>query len=495
MPNLKKLLSDSVIYGLSSIVGRFLNYLLVPVYTYHISAASGGYGVVTNVYAYTALLLVILTFGMETTFFYYANREGMDRRRVFSTALGAVGSVAAVFLLLVMLFIGPVSAFMGYSDHPEYIRAMAIVVAIDAFQAILFARLRLEGRPWKFFALKIAFILLTVVMTLFIFLVAPHWSHLPWMSWYNEADNVKYIFYINLFCTAIVTLGFFKELKDFRLSDFSVPLLKQMLKYTWPLLLLGIVGNFNQTADKILLPWLLPGEEGRIQLGIYGACVKIAMLMALITQAFRYAYEPFVFGGQKDKKSKETQAQATKYFVMFTLLAFLAVMCYIDVLQYFIGGDYREALPAVPIVMMAEILMGIYFNLSFWYKLNGQTWWGAVMSTIGCAVLVAINVIFVPKIGYMACAWGGLAGYGVCVLLSYFIGQQKYPVPYPVATILGYMALALILYAATVLVHPSSIWLRLGWNTLMMLVYVAAVLYGERHIVSQIINKLMHRKQ
>ncbi len=495
MPNLKKLLSDSVIYGLSSIVGRFLNYLLVPVYTYHISAASGGYGVVTNVYAYTALLLVILTFGMETTFFYYANREGMDRRRVFSTALGAVGSVAAVFLLLVMLFIGPVSAFMGYSDHPEYIRAMAIVVAIDAFQAILFARLRLEGRPWKFFALKIAFILLTVVMTLFIFLVAPHWSHLPWMSWYNEADNVKYIFYINLFCTAIVTLGFFKELKDFRLSDFSVPLLKQMLKYTWPLLLLGIVGNFNQTADKILLPWLLPGEEGRIQLGIYGACVKIAMLMALITQAFRYAYEPFVFGGQKDKKSKETQAQATKYFVMFTLLAFLAVMCYIDVLQYFIGGDYREALPAVPIVMMAEILMGIYFNLSFWYKLNGQTWWGAVMSTIGCAVLVAINVIFVPKIGYMACAWGGLAGYGVCVLLSYFIGQKKYPVPYPVATILGYMALALILYAATVLVHPSSIWLRLGWNTLMMLVYVAAVLYGERHIVSQIINKLMHRKQ
>ncbi len=495
MPNLKKLLSDSVIYGLSSIVGRFLNYLLVPVYTYHISAASGGYGVVTNVYAYTALLLVILTFGMETTFFYYANREGMDRRRVFSTALGAVGSVAAVFLLLVMLFIGPVSAFMGYSDHPEYIRAMAIVVAIDAFQAILFARLRLEGRPWKFFALKIAFILLTVVMTLFIFLVAPHWSHLPWMSWYNEADNVKYIFYINLFCTAIVTLGFFKELKDFRLSDFSVPLLKQMLKYTWPLLLLGIVGNFNQTADKILLPWLLPGEEGRIQLGIYGACVKIAMLMALITQAFRYAYEPFVFGGQKDKKSKETQAQATKYFVMFTLLAFLAVMCYIDVLQYFIGGDYREALPAVPIVMMAEILMGIYFNLSFWYKLNGQTWWGAVMSTIGCAVLVAINVIFVPKIGYMACAWGGLAGYGVCVLLSYFIGQKKYPVPYPVATILGYMALALILYAATVLVHPSSIWLRLGWNTLMMLVYVAAVLYGERHIVSQIINKLTHRKQ
>ena len=495
MPNLKKLLSDSVIYGLSSIVGRFLNYLLFPVYTYHISAASGGYGVVTNVYAYTALLLVILTFGMETTFFYYSNKEGIDRRKVFSTALGAVGSVAALFVALVMLFIGPISGAMGYSDHPEYIRAMACVVAIDAFQAILFARLRQDGRPWKFFGLKMLFIVLSMAMNLFIFLVAPHWSHQPWMWWYDEANNVKYIFYINLFCTAIVTFGFFKELRDFRLSGFDFRLLKQMLRYAWPLLLFGIVGIFNQVADKILLPWLLPGEEGLRQLGIYGACVKLAMIMALITQAFRYAYEPFVFGGQRDKESKETQAQATKYFVMFTLLAFLAVMCYIDVLQYLMGADYREALSAVPIVMMAEILMGIYFNLSFWYKLTGQTWWGAVMSAIGCIALVAVNVVFVPRYGYMACAWGGLVGYGICVLMSYFIGQKKNPVPYPVGTILGYMALALLLYAATVWVHPDALWVRLAWNTLMLLVYIAAVLWGERHLVAEIINKTKHRKQ
>ena len=494
MPNLKKLLSDSVIYGLSSIVGRFLNYLLVPVYTYHMSAASGGYGVVTNVYAYTALLLVILTFGMETTFFYYANREGEERRRVFSTALGAVGTVAALFVTLVMVFIGPISTAMGYPDHPEYIRVMAWVVALDAFQAILFDRLRLEGRPWKFFGLKTAFIVLSVLLTLFIFLVAPHWSHFSWMQWYDEANQVGYIFYINLFCTAVITLGFIRELKDFHLASFNFQLLKRMLKYAWPLLLFGIVGIFNQVADKILLPLLLPGEEGRVQLGIYGACVKIAMLMALITQAFRFAYEPFVFGGQKDKNSNETQAQATKYFILFTLLAFLAVMCYIDLFQYFVGSDYREALPAVPIVMMAEILMGIYFNLSFWYKLSGQTWWGAVMSTIGCVVLVAINIIFVPKVGYMACAWGGLAGYGVCVLLSYFIGQKKNPVPYPVWTILGYMVLAHVLYALTVVVHPEALWLRLVWNTFLLLVYVAAVLYGERHLVAQVIGKLKGKK-
>ena len=493
MANLKKLLSDSVIYGLSSIVGRFLNYLLVPVYTYHISASSGGYGVVTNIYAYTALLLVILTFGMETTFFYYSNKEGVDRRRVFSTALGAVASVALLFVALVMLFIGPVSGAMGYADHPEYLRVMACVVALDAFQAILFARLRQEGRAWKFFALKMAFILLTVVLTLFVFLVAPHWSHQPWMGWYNEADQVGYIFYINLFCTAVVTLGFARELKDFHLSSFNFQLLKRMLRYAWPLLLLGIVGIFNQVADKILLPWLLPGDEGLRQLGVYGACVKIAMLMALITQAFRYAYEPFVFGGQKDKNSKQTQALATKYFVIFTLLAFLTVMCYIDLFQYFVGADYREALPAVPIVMMAEILMGVYFNLSFWYKLSGQTWWGAVMSAAGCAVLVAVNVIFVPRIGYMACAWGGLAGYGVCVLLSYFIGQRKNPVPYPVGTMLIYAALALGLYALTVELRPHALGWRLVLNTVLLAVYLSVVAWNERALLRPIVQKLRKR--
>ena len=445
MASLKKLLSDSVVYGLSSIVGRFLNYLLVPVYTYHISAASGGYGVVTNVYAYTALLLVILTFGMETTYFYYANKKEGSELGVFSTALTAVGTVALTFVVLVMLFISPIASVLGYSDHPEYIRVMACVVALDAFQAILFARLRQKGKAWHFAGLKLGFIVASLALNLFVFVVAPHWADHSWMGWYDAADNVGYIFYINLLCTALVTFGFISELRDFHFSLFNLHLLKQMLKYAWPLLLFGIVGIFNQVADKILLPKLLPGDEGRVQLGLYGACVKIAMIMAIITQAFRYAYEPFVFSGQRDKQSKETQAQATKYFVMFTLLAFLAVMCYMDVFRYLVSPDYWEALPAVPIVMMAEILMGVYFNLSFWYKLTGQTWWGAVMSAIGCAALVAVNIVFVPRIGYMACAWGGLVGYGICVLLSYFIGQRKNPVPYPVWTILGYTVLALAL--------------------------------------------------
>ena len=221
MASLKKLLSDSVVYGLSSIVGRFLNYLLVPVYTYHITAASGGYGVVTNVYAYTALLLVILTFGMETTYFYFANRAGGDERRVYSTALTAVGTVALVFVALVMTFIGPISGVMGYADHPEYLRVMACVVALDAFQAILFARLRQKGKAWHFAGLKLGFIVASLALNLFVFVVAPQWADRAWMGWYNEADNVGYIFYINLLCTALVTLGFVGELRDYRPALFD----------------------------------------------------------------------------------------------------------------------------------------------------------------------------------------------------------------------------------------------------------------------------------
>ena len=475
MASLKKLLSDSVIYGLSSIVGRFLNYLLVPLYTYHISAASGGYGVVTNVYAYTALLLVILTFGMETTFFYFANREGANGKNVFSTALGAVGSVSLVFVLGVLALLGPISGAMGYGSHPEYIAVMAAVVALDAFQAILFARLRYENKAWKFAALKLAFIVGNIGLNLFVFLVAPMLQAKGVIHWYDEQNNVGYIFYINLICTALVTFGFWRELKEFQLSTFNFPLLKKMLRYAWPLLLLGIVGILNQVMDKILFPYLMPGHGGEVQLGIYGACVKIAMIMAMITQAFRYAYEPFVFSNGRDAKSKETQAMVMKYFVMFTLFAFLVVVCYIDLFKYIISSDYWAGLRAVPVVMMAEIMMGIYFNLSFWYKLTAKTWWGAVMSAIGCVVMIAVNVFFVPRIGYMACAWGGLAGYGVCVLLSYFIGQHHYRVPYPVLFIAGWFALALGLFAASTLVKVDDLRFRLAYNTGLLVVYIVVV--------------------
>ena len=500
MSSLKRLASDTVIYGLSSIVGRFLNYLLVPLYTYKIASSSGGYGIVTEMYAYTALLLVILTFGMETTFFYFANRTAPDGRRdysdrVFSTAACAVGSVSVLFLLLLFVFITPISQALGYSAHPEYLTMMGCVVALDAFQAIFFAHLRYKGKPWKFAALKLAFIVGNIALNLFIFLAAPslYMSHPQWMAWYNPQYQVGYIFLVNLICTASVTLGFLPELRLLRHGiDFS--LLKPMLRYTAPLLLLGIVGILNQVADKICFRHLVPADEAEVQLGIYGACVKIAMIMAIITQAFRYAYEPFVFAGSRSKDSKESQALVMKYFLIFAMFAFLAVMAYLDIIKYIISPDYWEGLKAVPIVMMAEIFMSIYFNLSFWYKLVGRNWWGSLFSAIGCAVLIAINIIFVPRYSYMACAWGGVAGYGVCMVLSYLVGRAKSPVPYDMKAIVGYIVLAVGLYVVSIWLKPATLGWELALNTLLLFVYIAVVCHFERNLVRGILDTVKRLK-
>ena len=306
------------------------------------AAESGGYGIVTNLYAYTALLLVILTFGMETTFFRFSNKEGVNPNKAFSTAGLSVGFVSLVFLLLVSIFLQPIAAALDYATHPEFVEIMAIIVAFDAFQAILFARLRYENRPVKFMVLKLSFIIMSLLLNLFIFYLAPYLkAHFPaMMEWYQPSYQVGYIFIANLICTVLVTFGFIPEIKKLK-SGIDFTLLKQMLNYTWPILLLGLAGILNQVADKIVFKKIVPGLEGEEQLGIYGACVKIAMIMAMITQAFRYAYEPFVFGGQRDKNDKVLQAKVMKYFIIFTLLAFLAVVMYMPILKYLVGEDYH----------------------------------------------------------------------------------------------------------------------------------------------------------
>ncbi len=486
---LGSLAKQTAIYGLSSIIGRFLNYMLVPIHTHRMAAESGGYGIVTNLYAYTALLLVILTFGMETTFFRFSNKENVNPNKAFSTAGLSVGFVSLVFLILVSVFLKPIASALDYALHPEFVEIMAIIVAFDAFQSILFARLRYENRPIKFMTLKLSFIVLSLLLNIFIFYVAPYLQgRFPTiMEWYHTSYQVGYIFIANLICTTLVFLGFIPEIKKLR-TGIDRDLLKEMLKYTWPILLLGLAGILNQVADKIVFKKIVPGLEGEEQLGIYGACVKIAMIMAMITQAFRYAYEPFVFGGKRDTADKETQATVMKYFIIFTLLAFLAVVMYMPLLQYLVGADYREGLGVVPIVMMAEIFMGIYFNLSFWYKLTDQTWWGAIFSGIGCAVLLAINFIFVPKYGYWACAWGGFAGYGVCMVLSYLVGQKKAPIPYNLKSAFLYFAVAIAIYFAQKYIHiESTVW-TLVVNTALLLVFFAFICWREKDLVKGVVS-------
>ncbi len=480
MAELKSVVKDTAIYGLSSIVGRFLNYLLVPLYTAKLAASGGGYGVITNIYAYVALIMVILTFGMETTFFRFANKPEEKPLTVYSTTLIMVGTIAFVFAAMVLLFLDPVSSMMGYANHPEYVGMMAVCVAIDAFQAIPFAWLRYKKRPIKFAALKLLFIILNITLNLVYFVVFPAlYTRYPDILGliYNPGVGVGYAFGLNLVCTASITAFFIPELTGFKYV-FDKALMKRMLKYSWPILILGIAGILNQTVDKMIFPLVYGDTEtGKIELGIYGACVKIAMIMAMITQAFRYAYEPFVFGKAKDKNSGETYAAAMKYFIIFTLLAYLCVIGYLDVLKRIIAPDYWAGLRVVPIVMAAEIMMGIYFNLSFWYKLIDKTIWGAWFSAAGCIVLIAVNLIFIPKYSYMACAWGGFAGYATSMVLSYIVGQKKNPINYPMKSIMTYIFIAGFFYAIMALTPEEwPMIAKLGINTVLILLFIGHIL-------------------
>ena len=462
--NLKSLAKDTAIYGLSSIIGRFLNYLLVPLYTHKLAAAGGGYGTITNIYAYTALVLVILTFGMETTFFRFANKEGNNGEHVFGTALSYVSALSAVFLAVVLGGLAPISQAMGYGEHPEFIAFMAITVALDAFQAIPFAYLRYKRKAMKFAALKLAFIVLNIMLNIVAF------------TCFTPYEGNAFL--INLICTSLITFAFYAELRAVK-WNLDGKLLRRMLAYSWPMVLLGIAGILNQTADKIIFPFVYHAADAKEQLGIYGAVVKIAMIMAMITQAFRYAYEPIVFGKGADSNNKEYYASAMRYFVIFTLLAFLSVVAYIDVLKHLIGADYRQGLVVVPIVMAAEIMMGIYFNLSFWYKLTDRPIWGAYLSGIGCAVMIAVNVIFVPRYGYMACAWAGFAGYGTSMLLSYVAGQHYYPIAYPIRAIAGYVLLAVALFAAMTMVDLGNTWINIAYRTVLLVLFAAVIVRVE----------------
>ena len=300
-----------------------------------------------------------------------------------------------------------------------------------------------------------------------------------------DGKDVGYAFYINLVCTVMLAVCLITEYTGFRWK-LDTQLLRTMLSYSWPILVLGVAGILNQTADKMLFPYIYEGSDGMKQLGIYGACSKIAMIMAMITQAFRFAYEPIVFAGVKDKDQHEMYEKAMKFFIIFTLLAFLIVVAYMDILKVLIirNTDYWVGLEVVPIVMAAEIMMGIYFNLSFWYKIIDKTIWGAIFSGIGCAVLLAVNIIFVPKYGYMACAWGGFAGYGVAMLVSYFVGQKYYPLNYPLKEIALYVVLAFVLFGLMRFTNDWPMVASLAFNTLLVVAFMAVIIWRDLPLAS-----------
>ena len=457
---MKSLAKDTAIYGLSSIIGKFLNYLLVPLYTY-VLARTDDYGIVTNLYAWTALLLVLLTYGMETGFFRYANREEYDAKSVYKTAYWTLFSTSALFALLVLIFQQPLATALGYADHAEFVAMMFVTVAVDAFASIPFAYLRNQKRPIVFAALKLLFVVLNIGFNILFLVVL-------------GKNDVFYVFLSNLLATAIQTLCLlpFTMPKGGR---FDGAALKQMLLYSLPLLVLGVAGIMNQTLDRILFPYLYTGDDAQAQLGIYGACFKVAMVMMMFTQAFRYAYEPFVFSKHKDRNSIEAYADAMKYYIIFSYLILLGVIFYLDIFRYIVSSAYWEGLKIVPVVLWTYVFQGVYFNLSFWYKLTDETKWGAYFSLIGLVITLVLQIVGVPLIGYWASCGSSLVCYFVIMVLSYVIGQRKAPIPYDLKRIGLYTVLTLALlaiYYAVRLNTSFNMWVLMAIGTVLIVIYL-----------------------
>lgn len=471
MAGVKSLAKDTAIYGLSSIIGRFLNWLLVPLYT-HIFT-DGEYGVVTNLYAYVALTLIVLTYGMETGFFRFVNREDCkDPMKVYSTSLISLAVTSTLFICAVFAFLGPLSRALDCADHPDYVWMMAVAVGVDAFTAIPFSYLRYRRQPIKFAVLKCVNIGLNIGLNLLFLL-----------CFYNPEYGVGYIFLANMIASLAVLPLLWRELTGFKWR-MDAALLRRMLRYSFPLLILGIAGIMNQNLDKILFPFLVADKaEGMAQLGIYGACCKVALVMMMFTQAFRFAYEPFIFAKNREAGGDKLQAysDAMKFFVIFAMVIFLGVMFYMPILQNFIAPDFRSGLKVVPIIMIADVFFGVFFNLSLWYKLTDKTIWGTWFSLLGLAVTIGLNVLLVPRIGYMGCAWTSFACYGVMMVASYFVGRAKHPLRYPVGRIAAYFAGAIILYVLGELATiDGSPWMTMALRTPLLLVYLFAVLKFER---------------
>jgi O-antigen/teichoic acid export membrane protein len=471
---LKSLAKDTAIYGVSSILGKFLGWLLVPLYTYTLENQAE-YGTVTNLYAWTALLLVMLTYGMETGFFRFANKDLANSDKVYGNCLLSVGITSLLFIVLVVLFNQPIANLLNYGDHSEFIWMLGLSVALDAFASIPFAYLRFVKRPIAFATLKFVYILLNIALNLF-FLVACPWlikvapATVEWF--YNPHYGVGYIFISNIIATTIQTIVLMKFVFVAKFS-FDYKLLKQIFRYSFPLLFLGIAGTANQNLDKILFPFMQLGEQGKADLGIYGAVSKIAMVIMMFTQAFRYAYEPFVFAKNKDKDSLSMYANAMKYFIIISLFIFLGMVLYMDLIKFIIKHTYWSGLAVVPVILFSFIFQGIFFNLSIWYKLTDKNKYGAWFSTIGMIVILAGNILLVPTFSYWGSAWSAFVGYFTVMVISYFFGQKYMPVKYDFKTIGFYTGITLLIYLLSVFINTPYLIVNIMLKSVLMIAFLA----------------------
>ncbi len=490
MNPLKKLAGQTAVYGMGTIVPRLLNYLLVPYYTGIFTLAE--YGVISELYAYVAFFLAFLTFGMETAFFRYASLRD-DKINVYSTVLVSVLITSLSFIGIILFFYKDISIGMDYSGNPEFILYVGLIVAMDAIASIPSAMLRQLNKARKFSIIKLSSVSINISLNLVLLTL------IPWMlknnpdsilAGYFEKENLlSYVLIANVVSSLSQIFMLRKELAMLKLK-FDRSLFSELIRYAIPIAIIGLAGMLNEVADRGLFKYLYTGKDAMSQLGIYGANYKLAVMMTLFIQMFRYAAEPFFFAQAKEKNAKDTYALVMKYFVFFGLVIFLLITLYIDVFKYFITNeDYWVGLDIVPIVLMANLFLGVFYNLSVWYKLNNLTRYGAYIAVLGSAVTLFVNIAFVPKFGYTASAWGHFACYLTMIIISYFWGRKVYPVGYDIKRIISFTGVAMALYYCSVFFRPEELITRLGFNSLLFAVFFVFVYLNEKKNLKAIIKE------
>jgi len=477
---LKKLAGQTVIYGLSSVVGRLLNYLLVPLYTRVFLPEQ--YGVVIEIYAYVAFLVVILTYGIETAFFRYSHKV-KNKRTVYSTSLISLLITSTIFILVIYNSAQPISNWLQYPETPEYIKYFAFIIGLDAVTAISFAKLREMNNASRFALIRLVNIFVNIGLNLFFIIYCPYaikngLSSVEFVnSVYSEEIGVGYIFIANLIASIITFLMLLPEMIK-SVWIFDKILWKNMMIYALPLLIAGLAGMTNETIDRILLKYLLPETvNASVELGLYGAFYKLSILMILFIQTFRFAAEPFFFAQEKEKNSRKVYADVMKYFVIITSLIFLVVTMFYEFIILFLGENYHDerGFKVVSILLAANLFLGIYYNLSIWYKLSEKTKYGAYLSIFGAIITLVLNFILIPIIGFVGSAWATLVCYFCMVVSSYFLGRKHYKIPYPLKRIFFYLGLVILLFFTSVYFNLSII-----FNSIYIILFISIAFFLEK---------------
>jgi len=477
---LKQLAGQTAIYGLSSIVGRLLNYLLVPLYTRYFIPAE--YGVVTELYAYVAFLVIILTYGLETAFFRFSEKK-YDKDLVYSTSLISLIISSILFVFLMISSQQTIANWLEYPQNPEYVMWFALIIGLDAVSSISFAKLREKGQAARFALVRLVNIFINIGLNLFFIIYCPYAleNGLPTTDFVNSIYDPKvgvgYIFIANLFASGVTILMLLPEMIKSSWG-FNTILWKKMMWYALPLLVAGLAGMTNETIDRVLLKQLLPdGLDKMAEIGIYGAFYKISIIMILFIQTFRFAAEPFFFSYEKKNDSRKIYADVLKYFSIFSAFIFLVVMLYLDVVKHLVGGSFQSArgIEIVPILLMANLFLGIYYNLSVWYKLTEKTSYGALLAIFGALITLILNIILIPRIGFIGSAWATLVCYFSMMLASLYLGRKHYPIPYDLKRVFSYIFLSFVLYKLSDLLNTTML-----INTVYLVVFVVMVIVLEK---------------